>query len=55
MPVDAQPGRLAAEVLFHGAMTDKPSLAYRPDTMVLSVNPMSVKHDGPQTATTRKG
>ncbi|MBE6379136.1 MAG: acetylxylan esterase [Lentisphaerae bacterium] len=55
MPADAQPGRLAAEALFHGANTDKVSPVCRPETMVLSVNPMSVKHDGPMRTTTGKG
>ncbi len=55
IPAEAQPGRLAAEALFHGANTDKVSPVCRPETMVLSVNPMSVKHDGPMRTTTGKG
>ncbi len=55
MPVGLQPGRLAAEVIFHGSNTDKVSPVYRPETMVLSVNPMSVKHNGPMRTATGKG
>lgn len=54
MPEDAQPGRLAAEVVFHGAGTDKVFPLYRNETMVLSVNPMSIKHEGKQSSTIRQ-
>ena len=51
MPEKASPGRLAAEAVFHGAGTDTIHPLYRKDTIVLSVNPMSIKHDGPPSST----
>lgn len=55
MPTGLHHGRLAAEVVYHGAGTDKVFPIYRENTIVLSVNPMSVKHDGPPSSTIRKG
>ncbi len=55
VPARAVPGRSAAMVYFHDAGIDKAAPLYRSGTIVLSVNPLPVKHDGEQGETLKEG
>lgn len=46
MPEKSVPGRSAAIALFHGHGIDRVSPVYKKDVIVISVNPLPVKHDG---------
>jgi cephalosporin-C deacetylase-like acetyl esterase len=54
-PANAIPGRTAAMVYFHDSGIDKADPMYRSGMIVLSVNPLPVKHDGAQGETMKEG